>query len=221
MRDESFQRPLISIIHPHSLRRGLVLISLGAAMLVTASFMGGCSAVRQISDAALAVQEQAMAASDDIDAAIESGDVGPKALPHLNSANDRLATIHETAGKVVNAIPYIEDSVPFWQTLIKWGLIAAAVLGVLALAIYSGVGAVARPAFAIFGGWVAWLIPKATSAAAKFDAEAVVEGGVSLSHDRSITASRVGDAAYEFVFEKEKANAEAKKTASQSQPESK
>ncbi len=93
---------------------------------------------------------------------------------------------------------------PYWAPLVKWGLGAAGVLGFLGLCVYLNVGAVARPVFGLIGA----LVPNGTKAAAKFDAEAVVDGVVSAEHDRAITARRVSDAAYDAVFVKEKRKAE-------------
>jgi hypothetical protein len=176
--------------------RGFLVV--GVVALVVG--LGGCSAVREISDAAQRVQEGAQGIREDLRAASETGEVGPGAQAHLVKADGKAAEISRAAGAVIRAVPGVRDETPLWYPVLKWGLIVAGLLGGLALCVYLNVGAVARPVFSLIGG----LIPSGTRAAAKFDAEAVVEGALSGAHDKSITARRVSDPAYEAAFLKVK-----------------
>jgi hypothetical protein len=164
----------------------------------------GCSAVREISDAAQEVEQQAQGVREDLAAAAETGEVGPAAQEYLEAADEKVVAIQGKARKVIRAVPSVRDETPYWAPLLKWGLGAAGVLGLFAMCVYLNVGAVARPVFGMLGA----LVPSGTKAAAKFDAEAVVEGVVTAEHDRAITARRVSDAAYDAVFVKEKKRAE-------------
>jgi hypothetical protein len=179
----------------------------GAAfVLLIALPLAGCSAVREISDAAQRVQAGAQGIREDLQAAQETGEVGPQAQTHLNAAGIKAGEISRAAGAVIRAVPGVHDNTPLWYPILKWGLIVAGVLGGLALCVYLNVGAVARPVFSLIGG----LIPSGTKAAAKFDAEAVVAGALTPEYDKSITARRVSSPAFDAAFIKAKADLQAK-----------
>lgn len=104
-------------------------------------------------------------------------------------------------------VPHLDDKVPYWQRLLKvWAGVAGAGV-VLALLIYLGVGRVARPLFQAIG----MFIPRAVNAAAKIDAEAVVDGHASEAQHRAITARRTSEPLYDKLFKRHKAAAEQQK----------
>lgn len=176
------------------------------ALFLVAAIVGGCSAVREISDAAQEVQGRAAGIREDLKAASGTGEVGPAAQVHLDAADAKAVEIHDAAGAVIRAVPGVRDVTPLWYPVVKWGLVVLGVLGAFGACVYLNVGALARPVFSLIGG----LIPTGTRAAAKFDAEAAAAGELSAAHDKSITARRVTDAAYEAAFLKAKRAAEMK-----------
>ncbi len=192
--------------------RGSIPLGLWVVVVLIAGFGGisGCSAVREISDAAQEVEQQAQGVREDLAAATETGEVGPAAQEHLDAADEKAAVIQGKARKVIRVLPGVKDDEPYWVPVVKWGLIAGGLLGALGLCVYLNVGAVARPVFGLIGA----LVPNGTRAAAKFDAEAVVEGVVSPEHDKAITTRRVTDPAYDAAFVKAKKGAEGRKNQS-------
>lgn len=171
---------------------------------------GGCSAVREISDAAQQVEQQAQGAREDLTAATETGEVGPQAQTHLDNADDKLVAIQGKARKVIRVLPGVTDATPWWEPVVKWGLIVGGILGALALCIYLNVGAIARPAFGLFGGLLSKLIPASTSARADIDAQAVVDGKATPIMREGIAASRASNPQYDIAFKAAKAKRQAK-----------
>jgi hypothetical protein len=175
-----------------------------ALLVVLAVVCMSCSATKQISAEAQAVNKSAEGAIKDIAAAKDTGEVGPAAQPHLDAATNKLTDIRARSGRILSAVPNITDSTPLWYDIAWWGLVALAILGTLALAIYSGIGAVTKPAFAMFGSWLSWLIPRAKVTEAKLAAESFAAGTATPTLDKIVTAKRSDDPAFDTAFKMEK-----------------
>lgn len=160
----------------------------------------GCSAVREISEAAFDVKDQAQGVRIDIAAAKDTGEVGPRAGEFLDAADAKAVAIQEQASKIVLATTRVEDKTSPWVGVLWWLAVAASILGALGLCVYLGIPAIAKPVLAIAGGWLTWLIPTPTATTAKLDAEAAAAGKLTPEHDKTITVRRASDPAYNSVF---------------------
>lgn len=138
--------------------------------IVLAFFVGGCSAKQAISNAAAEVQTKAASATAHIDAATATGDVGPKAQPHLDDAKADIGEIHEAATEIVDALPGVKDvESPFWRFIKSLGFIITLIGAVILSVLYAPV---IRPVLLLIGSWLN-LIPKAVKVDAQADAELI------------------------------------------------
>lgn len=122
----------------------------------------GCSAKAAIGKAAHEVSTRAASATGHIDAAIGTGEVGPKALPHLDDAKDDIAVIGEQAAVVTDALPGVKDVNNWWW--LSWAIVLAPVT-FLVWRFWPVVQIGIAWVVALFGG-----TPKATKARAEADA---------------------------------------------------
>jgi hypothetical protein len=173
-------------------------------LVVLAVVCMSCSATKQISAEAQAVNKSAEGAIKDIAAAKDTGEVGPAAQTHLDAATNKLTDIRARAGRILDAVPSITDATPLWYDIAWWSAVALAILGTLALLIYSGVGALTKPAFAMGGAWLQWLIPREKVTEAKLAAESFADGTATPALDKIVTAKRSNDPAFDLAFKLEK-----------------
>ena len=123
-------------------------------LLLLCVLLGGCSAKAAISGAASAVQE---AAHQTIEIVQPAADGGVLTRDDARTVVQLQRDIIGQAITVQSKVVKVQDEPGFLDRLggmLKWLAIAAAVLvGVWFIA------PAARPAFAVVGGWLAWLIP--------------------------------------------------------------
>lgn len=189
------------------------LTTIRVAVLLLALVAGGCkSHVQSAAERVGRVMELATDSRDHALALSKEAEMGPvpaeTVTTHANAIVDAQTEI-VAAGKSVltKDIPHLEDKTPYWARLLRtWGFVAGVGV-VLALLIYLGVGKVVRPILQRVG----MLVPKAVDAAAKLDAEAIVEGVASEVQHRVVTARRVAEPLYNRLFQKHKAEAERQK----------
>jgi hypothetical protein len=85
----------------------------------------------------------------------------------VEQARAALNRIIGETDRILHALTGVQDVTPWWATMLGRVAIAAAVLGVLGLLIYLGIGPLTRAFF----NWLGWFIPKPTQAGAKLLAE--------------------------------------------------
>lgn len=179
------------------------LSAIGAA-IIAGFILNGCSGTQVLSNELNQTKTNARDIVDELAAAKATGEVGPAAQPHLDTATSKAVAIGKSADRGLAVIPKITDATPLWYPLVKWGLILGGVLATLGLGIYLNIGALARPAFAMLGGWISWLVPREKVTEAKLDAEAFASGRVSPEQDKNVTLRRASDPAYNLAFEQAK-----------------
>lgn len=182
-----------------------------AFLLCPALLLVGCSATQEISDRAQAVHGKANTVVVELDAAKATGEVGPAAMPHVDAAQQAGREIGVEARSILSRVPDLTDKQSPIVGIIRWTLIVAACVVALIAAIYFNIGAVARPAFALFGRALSWLIPAQTATAAKLDAEAVASGTATEEQHRVITVRRTTEPGYDAAFRAARANAKPEK----------
>lgn len=169
-----------------------------AALLVGAAIvLGGCqSSTSKIAEAANAVRREAAYTKQLITMAIDTGEVGPLALPLLEEANKAQDKITNAADITAIAVTKTKDTEPQWLTALKTvGMIVGAV-AVCFLFVYLGIGKVVRPIMQRFG----MMFTPTKSANAKLDAEKIIEHTATTRDHSQITMNRATDKEYDRAF---------------------
>lgn len=181
-----------------------------AAAHITSQAMGGGQITKE-------VRKEAEATEGDLRTAKDSGDVGPTALPHVESALSRQAvlikyageldkvflTIEDEAGNVVTqqavitqALPSVTDKEPAWLQGLKKAAWIVAPVALVILLWQTGIGAIIKK----FVWSLGFFIPRATVLSAKFDAETLEPGVPSPSPREAVAARRGADPAYDIAY---------------------
>lgn len=183
--------------------RFVILISL--LLVITAPVITGCkSAKAEIDRRAQRIGELAGETIHELDAALDTGDVGPAAVPHVDQAKANQHVIRDEADKARTALHGVEDTTPWWGRLLS-NLATAGVLVALAILLWqTGLGyLIKRVCYAI-----GLFIPRGTKATAALDAEAVVRRSACSEQRESIAAKRATDPAYDAEFIRQKRRAQ-------------
>lgn len=117
---------------------------------------GGCSGTQAIADASQAVRANAESSRGRF--VWISGNATDTAGVQAQAAEgvkEQGAIIAASEG-IVRALPGVKDSTPYWASLLSWGLIVLAIMGVIALLWMTGAGAFVRQLLASVAG----LIPR-------------------------------------------------------------
>ena len=175
-----------------------------AACLVVA----GCTSHKGEADAAIGrnqaravvIDQQATAINSDLNAALETGEVGPLAVPFVDSAKGRATKIQSEAKGIQKDasaarghIQQTQDITPWWASLLgnlAWVVILVVAVGALW---YTGI-------FSVIRAWIPILIPNRIKSQAKLDLEA-------LEHPEVLpqaVALRREDPMYNAAFKAEK-----------------
>jgi hypothetical protein len=162
-----------------------------------------CSPSQIISDAASRTSQKAGNIVTTLDEALNTGEVGPKAEPLVKDAQADARCIQAEAQKIIRQIPKIEDKTPLWAQVLMWVAGAFAAIAVCFVLWHLGIGYIVAPILKIGGGTIsalAALIPTSTRSAAKFDAEAIINGHASTEQDKVITLRRTSDPLYDAAY---------------------
>lgn len=163
-------------------------------------FLSGCeSATSEISSANTNITNHAQQATTDIKEAIATDDVGPLALPHLNSATGHLAQIQGYTITVSRNLTKVKDITPWWATLLGNLTLLALVVAVFLGALYLGLFPVLRAGIALTFGWLKFL-PKTDTTSAKFDIEHLTANPQDSSARERIAARRSSDPTYDAAY---------------------
>lgn len=123
----------------------------------------GCQGAKErIGSAATIVRSESQAAHLELQEAIDTGDVGPKALPLVQSAMARQEIITTEAAAITDLLPDVKDVVPLWRRLLEVGLVLVVSLGsaaaIVAVLMWTGLAPVV---LALAGRAVRWVIAAA------------------------------------------------------------
>lgn len=172
---------------------------------------------------AVSIQDNGEHALAQIQLAIDTGDVGPLALPFLELATEDLLIMQEAAaeiavstqdiskaaGRVLNEVPNLEDKVPMWQRLLnKYGTVLM-LGGIIFLLLYFA--PITRKVIAWIAKLIPGVVPTDTRASAALAAEAVVENKAAPVIREQIAIDRT-DPVYNEAFKQEKAKLESSPT---------
>ena len=142
-------------------------------VLIALSLSSGCSGVKTISNRTVDIASLAQSSKTRFEI-IEEEARKTELIDQVLIASEasrgvkEQIEIIENTNDIVKVLPTIEDSVPWWATLLQYGLIAASIIGVLAILWYLGLG---YPIKALMRNF-SLFIPKGKKSAAKLLVEA-------------------------------------------------
>lgn len=184
------------------------ILMLAASVLVLAGCQGS---KEQIGDAALLVQRESAIASASLDAAVSTGEVGPKALPHVEKAKESVAAMGGAATSITEALPGVKNVAP-WYEVWLWRIGVGAVVGVGLWAFWPFLPAILAWLIVKFPKLIS-LIPRTVRAMAEFDVQALDTAPPENPVRSSILTNRLKSPLYEAAFKvaKKKKEQEPKK----------
>lgn len=175
----------------------LVVLALGLVM----AWVGACSsAVKEVHDSANKVSALAADTKTQLADAAATGEVGPAAQPHLDQAAANQDGILAQASRIHTSAAQTVDKVSPWVAVIRWGLIALAIVGGCFALWYTGVGFIVKRALLAFG----MLIPKPVRQAVDLDAEALEENPDAPAVRAAVAGKRAASAEYDAAWRKRK-----------------
>lgn len=183
-------------------RLSRILLVCGLVLLVVMlwSMLGCGSAVKRVHESANTVSRLAEETKTQLADATATGEVGPAAQPHLDQASANQDGILAEASKIHTSASQTVDKVSPWVGVIRWGLIALAILGGCFLLWYTGVGFIVKRALLAFG----MLIPARVRQAVDLDAEALEEQPNSPAVRAAVAGKRGASPEYDAAWRKRK-----------------
>jgi hypothetical protein len=164
----------------------LHVLALSALLLVLALLLGCKSDTRRISESANLVVSLAHETIEELGAAIQTGEVGPAAVPHVEKADANQRAIIGEGEKVHQAAAGVVDKTSPWVAVFYWLFVALAIAGACFLLWYTGVGFVVKRALWSIG----LLIPQFQKSAASLDREALLAHPNSPEINAAVAAKR-------------------------------
>jgi len=167
--------------------------------LAATLFAAGCSPAARIADASGVIRSNAESSLD------RFGRVETSAL----AANDRQIVTEAREGAaeqraiigasqtIVSALPGVKDVVPWWATMLTYGALALAIVGIVAMLWMTGVGQFLRTLLASVGGFIPRRQRQDADLAAKVMDETSAEG-----IREYIAARRAADPMFDIAFRK-------------------
>ena len=168
----------------------LVIVATLLMLLAVLTFLGGCSATRQLAGGLSDIDQKAKGIESDCREAVEAHEAGGDPRPPIQRAAGRARDIQETVAKGQKALAGVEDKTPAWLTWLTWTAAAAVVLVVA----YVAGGPVRNLLARLFP-------PKQVQASAALDAK--VLAGQSTPQE-AIAARRASDPVYEAAYQRAK-----------------
>lgn len=150
--------------------------------------MAACSSAREISVRASAIQEHAnsiMRTTEQMDAS----------SPQVKQIRTDAEAISASVGVIHAEVTGVADVVPWWATLIRYALVAAAIAGLCVLVWQTGIGVALRAAVG--------LIPRSVRAEASL-ARATLDTASNETVREWISARRVADPLFDASFRQTK-----------------
>ena len=117
--------------------------------IILAALTAGCSATKEIASSASVASSAAHSISER-SAFIITHSAQPEIVAAAVTIKaDAAVVLHET-NQISTAVSQVKDIVPFWMTLLQYGLLCAILLGAVALLWMTGLGTLIRVAI----GWI-------------------------------------------------------------------
>jgi hypothetical protein len=120
-------------------KRSLAGFAFKVAVFTLASvawtLVGGCSAAKAIAKAAVEINTDATGIREEVVAAkqdLKAGDIAA-VDKHLDVIDGKAKHVQETIATVQKNLPGVQDTVPYWLVVLKWGIIATVILAVIFL----------------------------------------------------------------------------------------
>lgn len=183
--------------------------------LILTGCAGGKSA---IGEAARRIRQHATDTRVDLQAATDTGEVGPLATPFIEAASKRQSLILGETERVNAGLSKVEDKTPYWLQVLGRAVWAIAALALLALLIYflplirPVMAGIARLLPTLFG----WLIPARVQTEAEMDAKAIAAGEVTEQHQiRRVETRKQTDPMYRAALKIEQAKIQSPTTTEQ------
>lgn len=182
--------------------RPMALFVCGLLALTIIVVLSGCgSGAAEINARAELVRTEAGFAKAELDEAIATGEVGPKALPLVESASARQDAIVEQAAGVQAAVSRVEDRDGPILRILRYIVVIVAVLGVLFVLIRFG------PIVGLVVSWIVAIVPKARAVIptkvrdqVKLDAEAMEADPANGRLREAVAVARAQDRLYDAAW---------------------
>lgn len=179
------------------------------AIIFMCLILSGCAGGKSvIGEAARRIRAEATATKADLQAATDTGEVGPLASPFIEAASKRQDLILSETERVNQGLSKVEDKTPYWLQVVGRAVWGIAALALLALLIYflplirPIMAGIARALPTLFG----WLIPARTRDEAEMDAKAIAAGEVTEQHQiRRVETRKQTDPMYRAALKIEQA----------------
>ena len=173
---------------------GLMVLCLGVS----------CSSVGKISNSAVEVSDLARSSQgrfQTIETEAQKTELIDTGLivSEAQAGSGEQESIIQYANNILDTIPYIEDSVPWWATLMKWGFVALAVVGTLVIIWHLGLGYPIKALMRSFSSF----IPSGKKSAAKLMIRAK-DPTSKTSVEEVIAVLRATDKDFDAAYKKEK-----------------
>lgn len=168
-----------------------------SAYLCHAILANGCSDAQRIADASAVARTKAESSRGRF-VWIEgnASDTAGVRAQAAEGAKEQVAIIAATEG-IVRALPGVKDVTPWWANLIGWGLIALAIVGIVALLWMTGIGSFLRTLLASVAGLIPRRQRREADLAVKVMDEASPEG-----IREYIAARRASDPMFDAAYTK-------------------
>jgi hypothetical protein len=103
------------------------------AVLIVVLLMMGCSAATRIAGSATIAHDAATDIRTEVVGAKQAlGNNDPEAVDkHLDTIDGKAVEIQNAASTIHKAVTQVQDVVPWWASILKWGIIASIVGGVV------------------------------------------------------------------------------------------
>jgi hypothetical protein len=139
----SIEQTASSVRRPKDLAKGATVTNNSAILAALALAAGGCSSERAIAHQSNQIVQTATSSRGRF---VWIADESTRPSPNLAGINETARagieeqqTIIESAATIIYNLPGVRDVTPFWAELLVWALIAVSVVGVVIIAMQTGI----------------------------------------------------------------------------------
>lgn len=167
--------------------------------LAATLFAVGCSPAARIADASGVIRANAESSLDRFGRVETYGAAAGdrRIVTEARKGASEQRAIIGASQTIVSALPGVKDVVPWWATMLTYGAVALAIVGIVALLWMTGVGQFLRTLLASVGGFIPRRQRQDADLAAKVMDEASAEG-----IREYIAARRAADPMFDIAFRK-------------------
>jgi hypothetical protein len=173
-------------------------------IVLTSLFLVSCSSVERITTNSLEISELAntsATAFQNISIEVQkTKDIDRDfILSESNMGYEQQIMILDKSKDIISHIPRVEDSVPWWATLVKWVFVGLSVVGVGFILWYTGIGYLIKKLCYSVG----LLIPSNKKTEARMLIKAM-DSNESTTTEEAIAVLRANDKAFDAAYRREK-----------------